>query len=126
MFEQHERWLEYTNRKESVTCSSGHMPLTAIADFAATLERQALTTTIWAIVTSQQADAHATSRRDEFRQRIQKLRQGGDLVEPVQAYTVDPESSSAGHAAMRIRLDSRLFGVIVHPDGGSANIRHFK
>jgi hypothetical protein len=35
MFEQHERWLEelleYTNRKEAVTCRSGYMPLTAIA-----------------------------------------------------------------------------------------------
>ena len=35
MFEQRDRWLkellEYTNRKETVTCTSGHMPLTAIA-----------------------------------------------------------------------------------------------
>src|SRR5271155_388907 len=35
MFEQHDRWLEelleYTDRKESVTCASGHMPPTAIA-----------------------------------------------------------------------------------------------
>jgi hypothetical protein len=35
MFEQRDRWLEelreYTGRKESVTCTSGHMPLTAIA-----------------------------------------------------------------------------------------------
>lgn len=34
LFEQHERWLEelleYTNRKEAVTCQSGYMPLTAI------------------------------------------------------------------------------------------------
>lgn len=34
MFEQHDRWLEellaYTRRKESITCTSGHMPLTAI------------------------------------------------------------------------------------------------
>jgi hypothetical protein len=34
MFEQHERWLEelleYTDRKEAVTCRSGYMPLTAI------------------------------------------------------------------------------------------------
>ena len=40
MFEQDERWLdelvEYTNRKESRTCSSGHMPLTAIAQEIAT------------------------------------------------------------------------------------------
>ena len=39
MFEQHERWLEelleYTNRKESLTCISGHMP-TAIAQEIAT------------------------------------------------------------------------------------------
>jgi hypothetical protein len=51
-----------------------------IADLATTLARQALTTTIWAIVTGQQADAHTTTRRDEFRQRIQKLEQGGDLT----------------------------------------------
>jgi hypothetical protein len=51
-----------------------------IADFAATLARQALNTTIWAIVTGQQVDAHATSRRDELRQRIQKLTQGYDLA----------------------------------------------
>jgi hypothetical protein len=44
-----------------------------IADFSVTLARQALTTTIWAIVTGQQVAAYATSRRDEFRQRIQKL-----------------------------------------------------
>ena len=35
MFEQHDRWLEelreYTNREEAVTCRSGYMPLTAIA-----------------------------------------------------------------------------------------------
>lgn len=35
MFEQNQRWLEelieYTGRKEAVTCRSGHMPLTAIA-----------------------------------------------------------------------------------------------
>lgn len=34
MFEQHDRWLEEllecTRRKESITCASGHMPLTAI------------------------------------------------------------------------------------------------
>jgi hypothetical protein len=35
---------------------------------------------IWAIVTGQQVDAYATSRLDEFRQRIQKLKQGGDLA----------------------------------------------
>ena len=40
MFEQHDRWLEelleYTSRKESVTCTSGCMPLTAIAQEIAT------------------------------------------------------------------------------------------
>jgi hypothetical protein len=34
LFEQHDRWLEelleYTDRKEAITCSSGYMPLTAI------------------------------------------------------------------------------------------------
>jgi hypothetical protein len=51
-----------------------------IADFATSLAQQALNTTIWAMVTGQQADAYATSRRDEFRQRILKLNQGGDLA----------------------------------------------
>ena len=51
-----------------------------IADFAAALGRQALNTTIWAIVTGRPVDAYATSRRDEFRQRIQNLTQGGDLA----------------------------------------------
>ena len=51
-----------------------------IADFAAALARQALNTTIWAIVTGRPVDAYATSRRDEFRQRIQDLTQGGDLA----------------------------------------------
>jgi hypothetical protein len=35
MFEQHDRWLEelleYTDRRESVTGTSGHVPPTAIA-----------------------------------------------------------------------------------------------
>jgi hypothetical protein len=51
-----------------------------IADFATTLAQQALNTTIWAIVTGQQVDTYATSRRDEYRQRILKLNQGGDLA----------------------------------------------
>jgi hypothetical protein len=51
-----------------------------IADFATTLAQQPLNTTIWAIATGQQVDAYATSRRDEFRQRIQKLKQGVDLA----------------------------------------------
>jgi hypothetical protein len=50
-----------------------------ITDFAAALARQALHTTIWAVVTGQQVDAHATSQRDEFRQRISNLKQGRDL-----------------------------------------------
>jgi len=40
MFEQHARWLEelleYTNRKESVTCTSGYTALTAITQEIAT------------------------------------------------------------------------------------------
>jgi hypothetical protein len=40
LFEQHDRWLEelleYTNRKEAVTCNSGYMPLTAITQEIAT------------------------------------------------------------------------------------------
>ena len=38
------------------------------------LGRQALNTTIWAIVTGRPVDAYATSRRDESRQRIQNRR----------------------------------------------------
>ena len=41
MFEQRDRWLEelreYTNRKELVTCTSGHMPLTAITQEIASM-----------------------------------------------------------------------------------------
>ena len=48
--------------------------------------RQALNTTIWAIVTGQQVDAYAASRRDEFRHRIEKLKQGVDLANPVPAH----------------------------------------
>jgi hypothetical protein len=51
-----------------------------IADFARTLAQQALNTTIWAIVTGQQVDTYATSQRDEYRQRIENLNQGGDLA----------------------------------------------
>lgn len=51
-----------------------------IADFAATLARQALNIVIWATVTGQQVDAYATSRRDEFRLRIRRLTQGGALA----------------------------------------------
>ena len=40
MFEQHDRWLEelleYTDRKEAITCSSGYIPLTAITQEIAT------------------------------------------------------------------------------------------
>ena len=50
------------------------------ADFAATLARQALSTPIWAIVNARSVEAHATSRRDEFRLRIQNLTRGGDLA----------------------------------------------
>ena len=49
-----------------------------ISDFATYLAHQALNATIWAIVTGQRVDVHAASRRDEFRQRIQNLKQGGD------------------------------------------------
>ena len=41
--------------------------------------QEALNTTIWAIVTGQQLDAYAISRRDEHHQRIQNLTSGGDL-----------------------------------------------
>jgi hypothetical protein len=51
-----------------------------IADFAKTLAEQALRTTVWAIITGQQVDAYATSQRDEYRQRILILSQGGDLA----------------------------------------------
>jgi hypothetical protein len=49
-----------------------------ISDFAAYLARQAMNATIWAIVTGEQVDVYATSRRDECRERIRRLRQGGD------------------------------------------------
>jgi hypothetical protein len=51
-----------------------------IAEIAAALGRQALSTTITATVAGQSVEARATSRRDEFRQRITNLRQGGDLA----------------------------------------------
>jgi tetrahydromethanopterin S-methyltransferase subunit E len=51
-----------------------------IAEFATALAQQALNTTIWAIVTGQQVDTYAMSRRDEYRQRILNLKQGGDLA----------------------------------------------
>ena len=51
-----------------------------ITEFATALAQQALNTTIWAIVTGQQVDTHATSRRDEYRQRILNLKQGRDLT----------------------------------------------
>lgn len=51
-----------------------------ITDCALTLAQEALNTAIWAIVTGQQLDAYAVSRRDEHRQRIQILTSGGDLA----------------------------------------------
>lgn len=51
-----------------------------ITDCAVTLAQEALNATIWAIVTGQQVDAYATSRRDEHRQRILNLKSGGDLA----------------------------------------------
>lgn len=57
-----------------------HAACDTIADFATTLARQALNTIIWANVTGQQVDAYATNRRDEYRQRILNLQQGGDLA----------------------------------------------
>jgi hypothetical protein len=50
-----------------------------IADFATVVAQSALHNTIRAIVDGHQADAHATSRRDEFQQRIVRLQRGGDL-----------------------------------------------
>jgi hypothetical protein len=57
-----------------------HAVCGTIADFATTLAVQALSTTIRAIVNGQQVDDYATSQRNEFRQRIQNLNQGGDLA----------------------------------------------
>ncbi len=51
-----------------------------ITDFAKTLAQQALNNTIWAFVIGQQVDSYAMSRRHEYRQRILKLSQGGDLA----------------------------------------------
>nr|UQB94730.1 hypothetical protein KN252_03545 [Mycobacterium intracellulare] len=50
-----------------------------IADFATVVAQSALHNNIRAIVDGHQADAHATSRRDEYRQRIENLERGGDL-----------------------------------------------
>lgn len=50
-----------------------------IADFATAVAQSALHNNIRAIVDGHQADVHATSRRDEHRQRIENLEQGGDL-----------------------------------------------
>ncbi len=83
-----ERW-RVTNRVKRLTRSRNAAihggPLSeaacrTIAEFAAALARQALSTTIWAVVTGQPVDVYATSRRDEFRMRIQHLTQGGDLA----------------------------------------------
>jgi hypothetical protein len=51
-----------------------------ITDCARTMAQTALNTTVWAIVTGQQLDAYAASRRDEHRQRILNLRNGADLA----------------------------------------------
>jgi hypothetical protein len=51
-----------------------------IAGFATTLARQAVTAAIWATITGEHLDTYATRRRDEFRQRIFNLTQGGDLM----------------------------------------------
>jgi hypothetical protein len=51
-----------------------------IARFATTLAKQAVTTAIWATITGEELDAYAARRRDEFRQRIINLTQGGDLM----------------------------------------------
>jgi hypothetical protein len=71
------------NRSRNATIHGGPVSEAAcrtIAAFAKALAQQALHTTISAIVTGQQVDAYATSRRDEYRQRILKLSQGGDLA----------------------------------------------
>lgn len=51
-----------------------------VARFAATLARQAVTAAIWATINGEPLDTYATRRRLEFQQRIQKLTQGGDLM----------------------------------------------
>lgn len=51
-----------------------------ITHCAATLAQDALNTTIWATVTGQKLDVYATRRRDEHRQRIANLKNGGDLA----------------------------------------------
>ena len=51
-----------------------------IADFAQRIARKALNTDVRANVAGQSVDTYAIRQRDEYRQRIQNLTQGGDLA----------------------------------------------
>ncbi|WP_280297085.1 hypothetical protein [Nocardia abscessus] len=51
----------------------------SIADFALTMGRNALNTVIRSIVTGEAVSTYATRQRDQYRRRIDNLRQGGDL-----------------------------------------------
>ncbi|OBF29437.1 hypothetical protein A5724_25700 [Mycobacterium sp. ACS1612] len=75
--------VERLRRTRNAAIHGGVLSETAcatIADFAVYLARMALNATVWAIVTGQPVDAHTTQRRDDYRQQIQRLRQGGDLA----------------------------------------------
>lgn len=75
--------VERLRRTRNAAIHGGVLSETAcatIADFAIYLARMALNAAVWAIVTGQPVDAHTTQRRDDYRQQIQRLRQGGDLA----------------------------------------------
>ncbi|WP_373235092.1 hypothetical protein [Mycobacterium marinum] len=75
--------VERLRRTRNAAIHGGILSETAcatIADFAAYLAHQALTATIWAIVTGNPVDADTASRRDECRERIRRLKQSGDLA----------------------------------------------
>ncbi|MGV0596777.1 hypothetical protein [Mycolicibacterium porcinum] len=75
--------VERLRRTRNAAIHGGVLSETAcatIADFAVYLARMALNAAVWAIVTGQPVSAHTTQRRDDYRQQIQRLRQGGDLT----------------------------------------------
>lgn len=75
--------VERLRRTRNAAIHGGVLSETACAtidDFAVYLARMALNAAVWAIVTGQPVSAHTTQRRDDYRQQIQRLRQGGDLA----------------------------------------------
>jgi hypothetical protein len=70
------------------------------------LAQEALNTTIWGIVTGQQLDAYRRKRRDEHRQRILNLRNGGDLAD-----CSSPPRSLRKRVTHRESAEREIFGV---------------